>query len=225
MESNFLIAAWSPGKAGITPTEERGKEVAFTNITHYYISHMVAVEEDRDGNRFHKCYAKEPLEGIVKIHWQAQSRMPMQPKTTNLDLTRKNSRWVIAPILQRMQRIFGFNGCFGIPSEDAGTAAVAIKRQWSVCTKSTRGSPVVSGNQRIDYSQYEFNVRIERRRMELLYWASVSKGQTTTVLLSSSVSGLGTLRLEQFCQKQRRSIDIRGTPLLVQQCSFYPQPT
>ena len=55
MEFNFLIAAMKSGKldlvlAGITPTEERSKEVAFTNI--YYDSHMVAVVKKTDADKF-----------------------------------------------------------------------------------------------------------------------------------------------------------------------------
>ena len=55
MEFNFLIAAMKSGKvdlvlAGITPTEERSKEVAFTNI--YYDSHMVAVVKKTDAGKF-----------------------------------------------------------------------------------------------------------------------------------------------------------------------------
>ena len=49
------IAAMKSGKvdlvlAGITPTEERSKEVAFTNI--YYDSHMVAVVKKTDADKF-----------------------------------------------------------------------------------------------------------------------------------------------------------------------------
>lgn len=145
MEFNFLIAAMKSGKvdlvlAGITPTEERSKEVAFTNI--YYDSHMVAVVKKTDASKFTSldsfnganvgAQKGTSQEGIVKDTLTGAT-LTSQPKNPTLilalqqgkldavimdniaadEFVKANSDLTVAPV--------------EIPSEDAGTAAVAQK--------------------------------------------------------------------------------------------------
>ena len=145
MEFNFLIAAMKSGKvdlvlAGITPTEERSKEVAFTNI--YYDSHMVAVVNKTDAGKFTSldsfnganvgAQKGTSQEGIVKDTLTGAT-LTSQPKNPTLILALQQGK-LDAVIMDNIaaDEFVKANSdltvaSVEIPSEDAGTAAVAQK--------------------------------------------------------------------------------------------------
>ena len=145
MEFNFLIAAMKSGKvdlvlAGITPTEERSKEVAFTNI--YYDSHMVAVVKKADAGKFTSldsfnganvgAQKGTSQEGIVKDTLTGAT-LTSQPKNPTLILALQQGK-LDAVIMDNIaaDEFVKANSdltvaSVEIPSEDAGTAAVAQK--------------------------------------------------------------------------------------------------
>ena len=145
MEFNFLIAAMKSGKvdlvlAGITPTEERSKEVAFTNI--YYDSHMVAVVKKSDADKFTSidsfnganvgAQKGTSQEGIVKDTLTGAT-LTSQPKNPTLILALQQGK-LDAVIMDNIaaDEFVKANSdltvaSVEIPSEDAGTAAVAQK--------------------------------------------------------------------------------------------------
>ena len=145
MEFNFLIAAMKSGKvdivlAGITPTQERAKEVAFSKI--YYDTKMVAVVRKEDASKFKTledfdgtqvgAQKGTSQEGIVKDTLTGAS-LTSQPKNPTLILALQQGK-LDAVIMDNIaaDEFVKVNpdittAPVEIPSEDLGTAAVVQK--------------------------------------------------------------------------------------------------